>query len=130
MSARIADELRLLKSWYTHLEYLEDGHWVRIQGYPVPDSIWAVNLVEVCFQIPEALPGQGPYGFYARPEMRLRTGSPPPNNYKYPVPTPFGDDWGKFSWQLEPWRPGAKPSEGSNILDFARSFYDRFREGV
>lgn len=130
MSERIELEVGMLQECWPALEYLEEGRWVRIPQYPLPDGIWNVAEVEVCFQIPEQLPGQAPYGFYARPELRLRAGNASPQNYQFPAGTSFGDGWGKFSWQLEPWRPAADPLAGSNMVNFVRSFSDRLREGA
>jgi hypothetical protein len=130
MSERTEKELTMLRECWTDLDYREDGLWVRIPAYPVPDGLWDVPEIEVCFQIPEQLPGQAPYGFYARPELRLRTGNAQPQNYEFPVGTPFGEGWGKFSWQVEPWRQTADPLAGSNMVNFVRSFADRLRQGA
>jgi hypothetical protein len=85
--------------------------------------------VELAFQIPERIPGQAPYGFHVRPGVALRSGGPP-NNYTFPTTNPWGDGWGTFSWQLEHWNPGARACEGSNMVTFARSFAERFRQGA
>jgi len=128
MNERISQELDMLRLCYPDLEYREDGQWVRIPHYVLPSGLWNGEEVEVCFQIPLQYPGQAPYGFYARPKLRLKDGSLP-NNYSFPVATPFGTGWGKLSWQLNPWQPADEPARGSNLLNFVRSFSDRFREG-
>jgi hypothetical protein len=127
-SERIQEELALLKSAYADLEYLPAGHWVRIPRYPLPDEVWNQAEVEVCFQIPESIPAQQPYGFHVRPGLSLRSGQAI-DNYSYPAPTGFGSDWGKFSWQLLAWAPKEDIVSGTNMLNFARSISDRFREG-
>jgi hypothetical protein len=127
--SRVDQELDLLRRNFPHLEYLEGGHWVRIHKFDIPDSIWDRNCVEVCFQIPEQVPGQAPYGFYARPNLNLKSGQPI-GNYAYPAPTGFGGDWGKFSWQLLVWAPTADLVSGTNMVNFVRSFVDRFAEGA
>jgi Prokaryotic E2 family E len=129
MSARIETEVSLLRSVYPDLEYQPEGYWVRIPVYRLPDGIWSRTEVEVSFQIPAGIPGEAPYGFYVRPQLALASGTAP-NNYTYGTPTPFGSDWGKFSWALEPWAPHAEVTSGSNMLNFARSFYGRFTEGA
>lgn len=129
MSDRIRQELEIVRACYSNLEYREEGHWVRIPSYPAPEGIWNMSEVEVCFQMPEQLPGQAPYGLYVRPELLLRSGGGRPDNYTYPATTPFGDGWGKFSWQLEPWRPTSDPRTGSNMLNFIWSFAERLRQG-
>jgi Prokaryotic E2 family E len=125
---RISEELALLRNAYPDLEYRPAGHWIRIPGYPVPKDVWNQSEVEVCFQIPEQIPGQQPYGFYVRPGLTLRSSSPI-DNYTFPAPTGFGDDWGKFSWQLLVWAPKDDIVAGTNMLNFARSIADRLREG-
>lgn len=129
MTPRIDAELALLRMVYPGFEYREDGHWVRIPTFRLPDGVWMQAQVEVCFQIPSGIPGEAPYGFYVRPNLALASGSAP-NNYTYPAPTPFGSDWGKFSWVLEPWAPQAEITAGSNMLNFIRSFYGRLKEGA
>lgn len=125
---RIESELALLQRGFPDLEYVPAGHWARIPTYPLPEAIWARDSVEACFQIPENVPAQAPYGFYVRPGLALVNGAGI-QNYAYPAPTAFGGDWGKFSWQLLVWTPNAELVAGTNMLNFARSFVDRFREG-
>jgi hypothetical protein len=125
---RVAAELELLGRAYPDLEFRAEGHWVRIPRYALPDGIWHRSETEVCFQIPESIPAQGPYGFYVRPGLALRDGTPI-DNYTYPATTGFGDDWGKFSWQLLVWAPKEEIVAGTNMVNFARSIGDRLREG-
>jgi hypothetical protein len=47
----------------------------------------------------------------------------------FPVSTPWGDDWGQYSWSPVAWVPKEDVSAGANMLKFARSFADRLREG-
>ncbi len=130
MSAeRIEAELNLLKGWFgSDLEYLTAGHWVRLSNYAIPSELWQPRVIEVCFQIPEALPGQAPYAFYVRPNLSTTNGAGI-GNYTFPATTVFGADWGQMSWSPSAWTPGVTPEDGSNMLEFARSFADRFREG-
>lgn len=129
MSARINEELALLRSWFGDtLEYLPEGHWVRLTPYTIPSELWTPREVEVAFQIPEGIPGQAPYAFHVKPQLTLVNGRQI-LNYSYPATTPWGNDWGTFSWQLDSWLAGARIEDGSNMLGFARSFADRFEEG-
>lgn len=129
MSERIDRELALLRTVFETLEYRPEDHWVRIDAYAVPAGIWSQGIIEVCFQIPAGIPGEAPYGFYVRPNLTLAGGGSP-NNYAYPAPTPFGGDWGKFSWILDPWAPQSEIAAGSNMLDFALSIHSRLKEGA
>jgi hypothetical protein len=125
---RVRAEIDMLRTRWPDVEYLENPQWVRLPTYLLPGGLWAAPSVEVCFQVPENYPGQAPYAFYVHPDLKLADGRWP-NNYAYPASTGFGNDWGKFSWLVDPWVPGATPIEGSNLLNFAMSFASRLREG-
>jgi hypothetical protein len=129
MNGRVKEELELLRGVYPHLEYrLEGGiHWVRIPSYPVPEG-WSHAEVEVAFQILSSA-GQAPYAFRVRPGLTLAENGQP-NNYTYPVDTPWGNDWGQFSWSPAEWVPKTDIRAGANMLNFVRSFRDRLREGA
>jgi hypothetical protein len=129
MTARIEQELELLRGWWTDLEYQADARWVLLGGYGVPPGIWSEDMVDIAFQIPAHLPAEAPYGFYVRPCLTLATGVTP-SNYTYPsAEPPFGDGpWGKFSWAPVVWQPKAEARDGDNIVRFASSIADRLRE--
>jgi hypothetical protein len=123
--------LALLRTPYPDLEYrLEGGvHWVRIPSYPLPAGIWTVDAVEVAFRIP-AQPGEAPYGFWVRPRLTLERGGTI-NNYTSPASTPWGTEWGQFSFSpADPWQPKADVRAGVNMLNVARGIADRLREGA
>ena len=128
-NTRIQQELELLRRNFPNLDYLAEGHWVRLPRYGFPRGIWDQDMVDVCFQIPERIPGQAPYGFYVRPGLTL-CNKQAVADYAFPAPTGFGDDWGKFSWQLEGWAPVADLVAGTNMVNFARSFFDRLAQGL
>ena len=131
MQARIQDELKLLRSRIPGLEFKEDGQWVRIPSYKVPDG-WDRASTEVALQILVAYPGSPPYGIYVPIGMRFQ-GELPTNNYTEPAQTqpPFPGTWGIFSWTPVDgqWKPTADVVTGSNLLNFVMSFEDRFMEG-
>jgi hypothetical protein len=125
---RLEQELSLLRTTYPDLEYrLVDGvRWARIPTYPVPEG-WSAHTVEIVFQIP-AQAGQAPYAFSVRPPLQLANGGQP-TNYTPTAATPWGSDFAQFSWSpVEQWIPKADIRQGANILDFARSFADRFED--
>lgn len=129
MNERIQQELALLRSVFPDLEWREDVLWVRIPVYAVPPGPWKQESVEIAFRLPAGLPGEAPYAFLVRPGLQPATNTEI-DRYTYPAPTPsFGDDWGQFSWAPEAWTPHAELTRGSNMLNFARSFADRLREG-
>jgi len=127
---RVSEEVAMLKAAFGDVEFRPEGAWVRIRRYAVPGHPFegVGDSLNVAFQVPAAYPAQAPYGFCAEGPMRLAGGGQP-DNYTFPVPTPFGGAWGRFSWQLDPWRPAAAPAAGSNLVGFARSFAARLRAG-
>jgi hypothetical protein len=129
MMERVQEEVELLRTAYRDLEYRQEAgvHWVRISSYAVPEG-WSHAEVEVAFQVPGSI-GQAPYAFRVRPGLRLEGGGQI-NNYTYPVTTPWGDDWGQFSWSPVTWVPKEDIRAGANMLNFVRSFADRLREGA
>src|SRR5687768_16347216 len=128
MSERVKAELSMLRSCYPDLE-LEAGPWVKIPSYRLPSSHWSMETVAVCFEIPQPYPGQPPYGCCVQRDVRLLPDSAVPENYAFPAETRYSGEWGTFAWQLESWAPAANPASGSNLLNFVRSFADRFRQG-
>lgn len=122
----VEDNLALLRTAYPDLEYGIDGgvHWVRIPSYPLPTGIWTVDAVDVAFRI-SGQPAEAPYGFWAHPGLTLATEGTI-NNYTFPASTPWGTDWGQFSFSpAEPWKPKADVRAGVNMLNFARGIADR-----
>jgi hypothetical protein len=130
MEERIEKELALLRQRYSNLEYKEEGRWIRIPSYPLPEG-WNRSSTEVAFQIPVVYPGTPPYGIYT-PAGLLFNGERP-NNYTEPGPTqpPFPGTWGIFSWSPADgqWRPTVDLTTGSNLLNWVMGFADRFRQG-
>ena len=131
MEERIIKELELLRKKFSDLEYKEKGVWIRIPNYKLPKGIWNRESTQICFQVPAGYPGNPPYGFFVETGLVLKeTGEKPVNNYEEPVETPFLGSWGKFSWgHNNSWRATTDLRSGSNLLNFARSFKDRLREG-
>jgi hypothetical protein len=131
MLERIQKELELLRREYPTLEYNENGHWIKISGYKLPVGLWNREQTSVLFQIPTGYPGQAPYGFYVETGIRLKKSSAKPTAYEETVSgLGFEGQWGKFSWQQENWFASEDILSGSNLLNFVRSFWDRFMEEV
>jgi len=130
MNDRAAEEFALLRRRWADLVHEPSGDWILIPVYPLPDG-WNNDRVGVAFQLPALLPGQAPYGFYARDPLSYR--GQHPSNYTFPAQAgtvPFAGDWGQFSWTPDPWQPGSRPHDGSNMVQFAASFARRFEEGT
>ncbi len=129
MKERIEQELVLLRGRWPTLEYRAEGDWIRIPEYPLPVG-WNRPCTDVAFQPHVTHPGTPPYGIYV--PAGLTFNGLRPDNYAEPAPAqpPFGGVWGIFSWTpADEWRPTADPVAGSNLLNWAVGFADRFREG-
>lgn len=135
MDERIEKELILLRREYPALEYKEINGigWILIPAYKLPPNIWNFDCIAVCFQIPSGYPGNPPYGFFIKTGLLLKLSNEKPSNAysdSDSAQTPFDGTWGKFSWQNDnSWRPTSDLNSGSNLLNFVRSFNDRFKEG-
>lgn len=130
---RLDDELSLLRRRFPDLEFRPDGQWIRIPEYGIPEGLWRPSVVQVAFQIPSDV-AAAPYGFYARPLEAdgglLEVSGAAIQNYDRPRATPWGSDWGMFSWALETWQPRTPITDGTTMLHFARSIAARFQEGA
>jgi hypothetical protein len=127
---RLESELEMLRQLFPQAVYCESARWVRIPNYRLPPGVWEQAEVELCVQVPENYPGQAPYAFYTFPAVRARATGGLPNSSTYPAQTPFGADWLKFSWSVEPWLPKNDPMAGCNLLNFVLSAGNRLREGA
>jgi hypothetical protein len=128
MSTRVEQELALLQRRWRGLEYVEDGHWVRLPPGPVPAG-WSHATAEICFRIP-AEAATPPYGFYVNPALLITTGdtTQTPTNYTASASTPFDGEWAMFSWSPLGWNPQAEVTRGDNMVHFVRSFQDRLEQ--
>lgn len=127
MDARIAEELGLLRERWANLDYREQGRWVLLPGYSLPDTC-VQDESDVAFQIKAGHPGDGPYAFYVKRPIDLQGDGSFQKTTDASDP-PFSGEWLKFSWRPENWRPAGNPREGSNLYDWAVSFWNRLSEG-
>ena len=133
MTNWVAEELALLKTFWPDLEYEANGHWIFKRDYQVPAG-WSRLHADIAIRIPPNLPAEQPYGFWVRGGLSWEE-SGTPGSYTFPAsePVPFapGDQWGKFSWQMQDgvWKPGERPGAGTGMIQFAMSINRRLREG-
>jgi hypothetical protein len=131
MEERVKIEMEMLRTKYPNLEISDDGNWIHIPSYSLPNG-WNLASTGVAFQIPVSYPGTPPYGIYA--PVGLLFQEERPKSYTDPAPTqpPFPGTWGIFSWAPSDgqWLPKADPVAGSNLLNWVRGFTSRFREGI
>lgn len=128
MSRRIEEELDLLRTRWGKLGYREEGRWVLLPGYSLPDCC-VQDEADIAFQIKAAHPGDAPYGFYVCKPIELVGGA----GFKRTSPAndpPFLGEWLKFSWAPADWQPSADLRAGSNLLDWALSFRERLAQGA
>lgn len=130
MEDRIRKEIQLLRTRYEEVEYRPEGRWVRL--WPVPTAPgWTVDPLPAAFQIPTGYPGTPPYGFYV-PSGLTFNGKAPQNCQPSPSsPPPFQGGWMMLSWtHQQGWHATSDLVTGSNLLNWALSFSDRFEEGA
>jgi hypothetical protein len=129
LSAWVAANLVLLHERHGDLDERLDGEiqWVRIRDIAL-SSIWSTARVDVAFRIPGNA-AEAPYGFWVHPDLALKSKATI-NNYAFPVATPWGPDWGQFSFAPEgAWLPKAEVASGVNMLDYVRGIVARLEEG-
>ena len=128
---RIKAELALIQQDHPEVAYVEEGRWVRVSSYPLPEG-WSQAATDVAFQIGEGYPGAPPYGFYVPSGIQFQGTSP--DNYTESADNqpPFEGTWGLFSWTPVDglWQSTADVHKGSNLLHWVRGFADRFKEGA
>ena len=129
MTDRIRDELNLIQQAFPNFIYVEEGRWVCLPSYPLPDG-WNRAATDVAFQIGGGYPTTPPYGFYVHSGIKFEGATP--NNYTSTASDepPFKGTWGQFSWAPNEWKPIGVVRRGSNLLQWSRGFADRFHEGV
>lgn len=128
---RVAAEVELLRRVFPNLQYQPSGHWVLLPGYEMPTG-WNMTASDVAFQVSVSYPGTPPYGLYAPSGLRFKEAVPA--NYSDPAGTqpPFPGRWAVFSWQPDDgqWTPHAEPAKGTNLVNWALGFAQRFRQGT
>ncbi len=135
--SRLDEELELLRVDYPDLEFFADGSWVRLPRYELLTQLWRPSIIQVAFQIPPQM-GIAPYAFHVHPLVpddldRVEpTSGGEIGNYSFPATTPWGTDWGTFSWGQEDnaWLAAEPIRTGSNMARFVMTFANRFAEGA
>ncbi len=130
---RLDEEHKLLLSVFPRI--VREGDW-----FLLPDDVrarrlgWIPDPFSVAFHAQPEHPGQMPYGIYV--PSNAQVGGNTPNNFQPAANNrpPFPGQWGILSWSPDrpglPWVPKTPITEGANLLNFALTFEERFREGV
>ena len=133
LTERVSAELRLLRGVFPDIVYSEDGHWFMIPDYPAAEALgWTPRPLPVAFHAQPGHPGQAPYGIWV--PSGIRVAGSPPSNIQDPASRqpPFPGSWALLSWTSDgdQWRPRANIAAGSNLVNYAIGFRDRFLQGV
>lgn len=135
MRPRIAQELDLLKRVYGDLEHIEEAgeDWICLPRYIVPKG-WqisgqAVQSAPIAFLVKADYPGVAPYGFLMPASIAFE-GTSPASTGVPPKQVPFPGEWLHFSWSALNWAAGSNPCQGSNLVEWCRSFSIRLKEGA
>jgi hypothetical protein len=132
MEGRLHAEHELLQRFYPGA--VRAGSWFLLPEYRVAaDKGWCRTTMPIAFQAQPNHPATAPYGFYV--PAGITCNGARPNNYTEPCAPapPFDGSWGMFSWSISDaglWIPKTDLVSGANLLSAARSFADRFLEGV
>lgn len=133
MRPRIAEDLELLCEEYGEVQHGEVAgeDWFLLPRYSITPG-WQlgaepVDDVPVAFFVKAGYPGTPPYGFFGPSGLNFEGRKPGSPGSPATMP-PFKGDWMHFSWSVEDWRPTAELRKGSNLLAWARSFWQRFKE--
>lgn len=132
VTARVAEELDLLRAVFPGVVYEQNGHWFMIPEYPLNGGpSWMPRPLAVAFHAQPGHPGQAPYGIWVPAGVRVQGQAP--NNIQDPAnqQPPFSGRWALLSWTVEDnqWRPKAEVAKGSNLLNYALGFQQRFEQG-
>lgn len=131
MDDRISEEIQLLKKYYPDLEYDVNNNCIKIPNYSIPkDMSWNMESVDICFFIPIGYPGSPPYGFFVSEGLNFNNQPLNNTNINPSIKPQFAGNWILVSWSHDNnWRPNADIRKGSNLLNFVRTFADRFKDG-
>lgn len=130
---RLDEDHKLLLRVFANI--VREGDW-----FLLPDDVrarrlgWTPDPFPVAFHAQPKHPGQVPYGIYV--PSNAQVGGRAPKNFQ-PVASnrpPFPGQWGVLSWTADapgvPWVPKTPIEAGANLLNYALTFEERFREGV
>jgi hypothetical protein len=126
MDARLEAELALLRTRFPDLQF-DPGRWILLPAYHLPQG-WTPPVIPIAFSVQASYPATPPYAFCVPEEVRFKEAVP--GNSTAPVSVPFPGSWRQISWTPESWLPGAEPQTGSNLVQWALGFIQRFQEGA
>lgn len=129
MTDRLQHDLDLVRGRYPEMEFREEGQWVFLPRYQVPNG-WKRREYAVCFQVRAGYPDISPYGINVNPPPEREDGAAVQSYVLNPEPKPpFPGEWGRFSWEVDGWKSTPDLVSGSTLLSFVESIRKRFEEG-
>jgi len=126
MNARLEAELAQLRTRFPDLQS-DVSRWILLPAYALCPG-WTPPVIPIAFHVQPGHPATPPYAFCVPEEVRFNGAVP--GNSTAPVAVPFPGTWRQISWAPESWTPGAEPTSGSNLFQWAIGFIQRFREGA
>ena len=130
MTDRLKRDLELLTGRYPEALFQEEGQWIFLPRYLAPNDVWEQKEYAVSFQLRPSYPDIGPYGICVSPRARGKQGEVPSNYVDNADPKPpFEGAWGRFSWELDPWRATPDLISGTTLLNYVESIRKRFEQG-
>jgi hypothetical protein len=128
MSERITAELKLLRIHFPHVEYIDEGKWVKLPAIPLPNG-WNKSEIDIAFRFPDRYPQNLFYGFFVPSGLRPVKGELKHFTDPAPASPPFTGTWAFFSGNPEPWHPAVDIQAGNNALTWIRNIRQRLHEG-
>lgn len=131
MNPRIAQELELIRKYYPNMIIANTDNlvWVKLPDYKLPSDIgWSKSVTEVVFNFPTGYPAAHPYGLYVPSDLSCNGQSAFLAGPQFPPP--FEGNWSMISWAPLEWRPTADLVSGMNMLNYIKTFSERFKEGA
>lgn len=134
MADRINEEFELLRSVYPDIQRAMSGqeHWFHIPAYSIPQALgWTPAAMPIAFHAQPKHPGAAPYGIFVPTRVCVHGQAPNNFNANANKAVPFPGRWGVLSWTVQSatWRPKADTRSGSNLLNYALGFIERFQQG-
>jgi len=116
-TARIDQELNILRRRYAKVECEDSCQWVIIRDFALPQG-WNFQKTNLMFEIPPGYPVVPPDNFYVDEGLKVKATNNPPVSYTEGVEK-LGKKWGQFSWHIEgEWQPHVNPEKGDSLLTF------------
>ena len=120
-------ESDLLRNRYGLVEFGENGDWVVLKEFPLPDG-WNTESTEILVLIPPGYPATPPDNFFVPNGLRTSIGGMPQNFSENQ--SILGESWAQFSFHSQEWNPSNDITKGDSLLTFMLAVERRLKEGA